>query len=343
MISESVFLKNILIFLCLLLTGLSPACALKSYIGLGDAAPVEAQLPESAEDSVKAAVPDTSGPKPASASVEAQLPESTDDSVKAAVPETSGSEPAPATDMVEHPDSTVTASVETESKKTPESETAPDKSNTSPEENAAVSGSDAATPAPEQSDAAPQTALQQSAVSEETAESPVSESRPRPDEKSDYKIGSGDVLEIVTWKEPDFTKELPVRIDGKITFPLLDDIQAAGLTTLELKKKIEAGLKLYISEPIVTVAVKGAESQKFYILGEVSKTGEYPLLKNLTVLQAFALAGGFTEWASKKEIILVRYEDGKETVMRINYKNIAKGKDFTQNILIKANDTLIVP
>ena len=332
MISESVFLKNILIFLCLLLTGLSPACALKSYIGLGDAAPVEAQLPESAEDSVKAAVPDTSGPKPASASVEAQLPESTDDSVKAAVPETSGSEPAPATDMVEHPDSTVTASVETESKKTPESETAPDKSNTSPEENAAVSGSDAAPPAP-----------QESAVPEETAGPPVSESRPRVDEKSDYKIGSGDVLEIVTWKEPDFTKELPVRIDGKITFPLLDDIQAAGLTTLELKKKIEAGLKLYISEPIVTVAVKGAESQKFYILGEVSKTGEYPLLKNLTVLQAFALAGGFTEWASKKEIILVRYEDGKETVMRINYKNIAKGKDFTQNILIKANDTLIVP
>jgi polysaccharide biosynthesis/export protein len=318
MIFNSVFLKNILIFLCLLLTVLSPACALKSYIGLGDAAPVEAQLPESADDSVKASVPDTSG-----------------------------SETAPATVITGQPEDIAATSIGTESKKAPESETAPDKSNTSPEGNAAVSGSDAAHPAPEQSpeqsDVTPQTAPQQSAVPEETAEAPVSESRTMSDEKSEYKIGSGDILEIVTWKEPDFTKELPVRIDGKITFTLLDDIQAAGLTTLELKKKIEAGLKLYISDPIVTVAVKGAESQKFYILGEVSKTGEYPLLKNLTVLQAFALAGGFTEWASKKEIILVRYEDGKETVMRINYKNIAKGKDFTQNILIKANDTLIVP
>lgn len=312
--TESVYLKNILIFLCLLLTGLSPACALKSYIGLGDAAPVEAQLPESAEDSMKGAVP-----------------------------ETSGSEPPPATVITGQPEDIAAASLGTESRKTPESETAPDKSNTSPEENASVSGSEAAVPAPEQSDATPQTDPQQSAVPEETAEAPVSESRPRADEKSDYKIGSGDVLEIVTWKEPDFTKELPVRIDGKITFTLLDDIQAAGLTTLELKKKIEAGLKLYISDPIVTVAVKGAESQKFYILGEVSKTGEYPLLKNLTVLQAFALAGGFTEWASKKEILLVRYENGKETVFRINYKNIAKGKDFSQNVLIKANDTLIVP
>jgi len=315
---KSVYLKNILIFLCLLLTGLSPACALKSYIGLGDAAPVEAQLPESAEDSVKAAVP-----------------------------ETSGSETAPATVSTGQPEDIAAASLVTESKKIPESETLPDKSNTSPEENAAVSGSDAATSAPEQSpeqsDAAPQTAPQESAVPEETAGPPVSESRPRVDEKSDYKIGSGDILEIVTWKEPDFTKELPVRIDGKITFPLLDDIRAAGLTTLELKKEIEAGLKLYIAEPIVTVMVKGAESQKFYILGEVSKTGEYPLLKNLTVLQAFALAGGFTEWASKKEILLVRHENGKETVFRINYKNIAKGKDFSQNVLIKANDTLIVP
>lgn len=158
-----------------------------------------------------------------------------------------------------------------------------------------------------------------------------------------YKIGSGDILEITTWKEPDFTKTLSVRIDGKITFPLLDDIRAGGLTTLQLKKKIEDGLKDYIETPLVTVTVKGSQSQKFYILGEVSKTGEYELVKNLTILQAFALAGGFTEWASKKEIILIRHEDGKEKIMRINYKNIARGRDFSQNIRIKANDTIIVP
>jgi len=161
--------------------------------------------------------------------------------------------------------------------------------------------------------------------------------------ETDYKIGSGDILEIITWKEQDFSKELLVRIDGNITFPLIDDIHVGGLTPLQVKQMIEDKLKEFIENPIVNVTVKKPESQKFYILGEVPKTGEYPLIKNLTVLQAFALAGGFTEWASKKEIILIRHEDGKEQVIRINYKNIAKGKDFSENIFIKANDTIIVP
>ncbi len=163
------------------------------------------------------------------------------------------------------------------------------------------------------------------------------------EDEGTYQIRSGDILEIMTWKEPDFSKEIAVRIDGKITFPLLDDIQAAGRTPLELKREIAKRLKEYIKVPLVTVSVKSAQSQKFYILGEISKTGEYDLVKNLTVLQAFALSGGFTEWASKKEIILIRQEDGKEKVIRINYKNIAKGRDFSQNILIKADDTIIVP
>jgi polysaccharide export outer membrane protein len=159
-----------------------------------------------------------------------------------------------------------------------------------------------------------------------------------------YKIGSSDVLEIVTWKEPDFTRaEVLVRIDGKISFPLLGDIQASDRTPIQVKKEIETGLKDYIDNPIVTVTVKVPGSQKFYILGEVAKTGEYVLMKDLTVLQAFALAGGFTKWASKKEIILLRYEDGKEKIIRVNYKEIVKGKDFSQNIHIKVNDTIIVP
>ena len=159
-----------------------------------------------------------------------------------------------------------------------------------------------------------------------------------------YKIGSGDVLEIVTWKEPDFSREaVLVRIDGKITFPLLGDIQASGRTPLLVKKEIEKGLKDFVDNPIVTVTVKSSGSQKFYILGEVVNTGEYNLIKDLTVLQAFALAGGFTEWASKKEIILLRNEDGEEKIIRVNYKNIIQGKDFSQNIHIKANDTIIVP
>ena len=158
-----------------------------------------------------------------------------------------------------------------------------------------------------------------------------------------YKIGKGDILEIIAWKEEDFTREVFVRIDGKITFPLLDDIHAAGRTTMEVKKEIETKLKEFIEDPIVTVILKSPMSQKFYILGEVAKTGEYQLVKKLTILQAFALAGGFTEWASKKEIILLRNENGIDKLIRVNYKNIIKGKDLSQNVNIKVNDTIIVP
>ena len=160
----------------------------------------------------------------------------------------------------------------------------------------------------------------------------------------DYKIGAGDILDITIWKEPDLSREaVLVRTDGKISFPLLNDVQAAGLTPLEMKKNMEVGLKEFISNPFVTITVRSPESQKIYILGEVLNTGEYPLTKNLTVLQAFALAGGFTEWASKKEIILMRKEGGKEKIYRINYKSIIKGKDLGQNLTLKADDTIIVP
>ena len=161
---------------------------------------------------------------------------------------------------------------------------------------------------------------------------------------NDYQIGIGDILEITTWKEPDFTRQnVMVRTDGKISFPLLNDFPAAGLSPMELKYNIEAGLKSYVAHPVVTVHIIDPVSQKFYILGEVARTGEYPLAKHLTVLQAFALAGGFTEWASKKEIILLRHEGGKDKIYRINYKDITKGKDFSQNLKLRADDTIIVP
>ena len=163
-------------------------------------------------------------------------------------------------------------------------------------------------------------------------------------DKRDYIIGSGDILEITTWKEPDFSVEMVlVRIDGKITFPLLNDIKAEGLSPMHLKVILEDSLKAYVDSPAVTVTIQSPNSKRFYILGEVIRTGEYPLVKNLTVLQAFALAGGFTEWASKKEIILFRREKGKEKILRVNYRNIVKGEDFSQNVIIKADDTIIVP
>lgn len=159
-----------------------------------------------------------------------------------------------------------------------------------------------------------------------------------------YIIGNGDVLEIVTWKEPDFSRDqVIVRLDGKISFPLLDDIVAAGKSPTQLKQDIQNGLKKFVSDPHVTVTVRNAASQRFYILGEVVHTGEYPLTKKLTVLQAFALAGGFTEWASKKEIILLRHDQGKEKVIRVDYKDIVKGNDFSQNVQLHADDTIVVP
>ncbi|MCK5312828.1 MAG: polysaccharide biosynthesis/export family protein [Desulfobacteraceae bacterium] len=158
-----------------------------------------------------------------------------------------------------------------------------------------------------------------------------------------YRIGAGDELNINVWKEADLNLESArVRIDGKVTFPLLGDLQAAGLTPMELKDKIEIELSKFVESPTVTVTLLNSGSQRFYILGEVTSTGEYPILKNLTVMQAFALAGGFTEWASKKEILLFRNENNKKITIKIDYRDILKG-DFSKNIPIQADDTLIVP
>lgn len=158
-----------------------------------------------------------------------------------------------------------------------------------------------------------------------------------------YLIGEGDVLNINVWKEPDLTIDAArVRLDGRITFPLLDDIKASGLTTMELKDIIQKKLGEFVESPTVTVTLLDSASKKFYILGEIAKTGEYPILKSLSVMQAFALAGGFTEWASKKEILLFRYDKGVEEKIVINYKDIVKG-DMSKNIPVKADDIIVVP
>ena len=159
----------------------------------------------------------------------------------------------------------------------------------------------------------------------------------------DYKIGIGDVLQVTTWKEEDLTFEkVFVRNDGKITIPLLDDIQAEGRTTMELKKVIETGLAEFVEAPTVTVVLASPGSQKYYILGEIIGVGEYPLIKKLTVVQAFALAKGFTEWASKDEIILFRRDNGKEQMIKIDYDDITDG-ELGNDIQLKADDIIIVP
>ena len=171
----------------------------------------------------------------------------------------------------------------------------------------------------------------------------VAAGTPQASTDRDYKIGIGDVLQVTTWKEADLTFEkVFVRNDGKITIPLLNDIQAEGRTTMELKKTIETGLAEFVEAPTVTVTLADPGSQKYYILGEVVGVGEYPLIKKLTVVQAFALAKGFTEWASKDEIILVRRENGKEQMIKIDYDDITDG-ELGNDIQLKADDIIIVP
>lgn len=161
---------------------------------------------------------------------------------------------------------------------------------------------------------------------------------------AEYRIGAGDMLNISTWKEPDLTRpEVLVRIDGRISFPLIGDILAAGMTPAELTETIQKGLASYVTAPVVTVTVTNPGSQRIYVLGEVLRTGEYPLTKSLTVLQAFALAGGFTQWAAKDEIILMRKEGGKEKIYKINYKDIVRGRDVDTNLTLQSNDTIVVP
>jgi polysaccharide export outer membrane protein len=159
---------------------------------------------------------------------------------------------------------------------------------------------------------------------------------------SDYVIGADDTLHITVWKEPDMSVTLPVRPDGKISIPLLNDVQAAGMTPMQLGASITEKLKKYISDPRVTVVVTAMNSQRIYVLGEVTHTGAMALLPHMTVLQALASAG-FTQFANLKAIYLLRMENGQETKMPFNYKEAIKGRGTQQNIVLKPGDTLVVP
>jgi polysaccharide biosynthesis/export protein len=158
-----------------------------------------------------------------------------------------------------------------------------------------------------------------------------------------YLIGPQDILDINVWKETELTRSVPVRPDGKISIPLLNDVQAAGLTPQQLADEITIGLKKYITDPQVTVIVTTINSQRIYILGEVNRAGAYPLLPAMTAVQALSSAGGFTPFASLKKIYIMRMEDGKQVKFPLNYKEVVAGKAPQQNILLKAGDTIVVP
>jgi polysaccharide export outer membrane protein len=158
-------------------------------------------------------------------------------------------------------------------------------------------------------------------------------------ESSTYTIGPSDVLQVVVWKEPELSGEVTVRFDGMITVPLLGDQPAAGRTPAEIARSLEKELARYIEAPRVTVVVRQAKSARFFVLGEVGRSGEFPLSGPTTVLQALALAGGFKEYAKKDNIIIVR-ED--RSIVTVDYERIAEGKDADRNVLLLPGDTIIV-
>lgn len=159
-------------------------------------------------------------------------------------------------------------------------------------------------------------------------------------DSNEYIIGAEDVLNIYVWKEESMTKTVPVRIDGKISLPLADDIQAAGLTPLQLKNVIVGKLKGFIESPAVTVTVTEANSYKIFVSGEVKNPGVFRIRSETTLVQAIITAGGFTEWANKRRILIITSENGKEKRTTANYNNILDGD--TPDVVIKRGDTIIV-
>jgi polysaccharide export outer membrane protein len=158
-----------------------------------------------------------------------------------------------------------------------------------------------------------------------------------------YIIGAQDVLDISVWKEPEVSRVVPVRPDGRISLPLLNDVQAAGLTPSQLAAQITASLKKFVTDPQVTVIVSAINSQRIYILGEVTRPGAFAMLPGMTVLQGLSSAGGFTAFARTKGIYVLRTEDGKQQKFPVNYKDVIGGKHPEQDILLKAGDTIVVP
>jgi polysaccharide biosynthesis/export protein len=164
------------------------------------------------------------------------------------------------------------------------------------------------------------------------------------DTKSDYVIGNGDVLAINVWKEPEVSRTLPVRADGKISLPLLGEIQAAGKTPNQLQNDISKGLHDYIAEPEVTVIVQEQKSERFNILGQVQKPGSYLLNPPLRVMDAIAIAGGLRDFAKAKSIRILRpQQNGEQSSFSFNYKQAVSGTNPTQNIEIQPGDTIYVP
>ena len=162
-------------------------------------------------------------------------------------------------------------------------------------------------------------------------------------QSSSYIIGPNDLLTIHVWREPDLTQDVSVLPDGRITFPLIGEIMAQGRTVSELKMAITEKIKNFVTAPEVTVIVRESRSRIIHTIGKVNSPGPQPMVPNMTVLQALSAAGGFAEWANRKKILIIRREGDKEIQLRFNYKEFISGNNIKQNIVLKPNDTIVVP
>jgi polysaccharide export outer membrane protein len=158
-----------------------------------------------------------------------------------------------------------------------------------------------------------------------------------------YVIGPEDVLSIVFWREKNLSSEVVVRPDGRISLPLLNDVQAAGLTADELREKVMTEANNFVEDATATVVVKQINSRKVYITGNVTKPGLYPLTGPMNVLQLIAVAGGLLEFANGEKIRVMRMENGNPIAQTFNYKSVAEGKNLRQNIELRPGDTVVVP
>lgn len=159
----------------------------------------------------------------------------------------------------------------------------------------------------------------------------------------DYRIGPGDVLEVSVWKDPALTRQVVVLPDGRIDFPLVGHFVAMGRTTQELKTEMEAKLKRFIPDPILTVIVQQANSMRIYVIGKVNRPGDFQLSGNLNVMQALAMAGGLNTFAKANEIQIYREEGDHTVVYPFAYEKVSAGKQVDQNIVLHRGDVIVVP
>lgn len=158
-----------------------------------------------------------------------------------------------------------------------------------------------------------------------------------------YLIQPGDVLEISVWKEEDLNKQVLVRPDGGISFPLAGDLQASRSSVTELQKRITQKLEKYIPDPLVTVAILKQDGNKIYVIGKVNRAGEFVANRNLDVVQALSVAGGMTPYAAANKISILRRTNGKLTSIPFRYGDIEKGENLQQNIMLQSGDVVLVP